>query len=66
VINTTESAAIKTFTEFVDELFVLWAKASKRSWQDDEERARRLKEFFAGKRLRDINPMLIEQFKQQR
>jgi len=46
-------------------VFVPWAKASKRSWQDDEERARPLKEFFAGKRLRDITPMLIEQFKQQ-
>ena len=43
-----------------------WAKASKRSWQDDEERARPLKEFFSGKRLRDITPMLIEQYKQQR
>jgi integrase len=45
---------------------VPWAKASKRSWQDDEERAKPLKEFFACKRLRDITPMLIEQFKQQR
>jgi len=56
----------KDFTEFVDEVFVPWAKASKRSWKDDEERARPSKEFFAGKRLRDITPMLIEQFKQQR
>ena len=34
--------------------------------EDDEERARPLKDFFAGKRLRDITPMLIEQFKQGR
>lgn len=60
------AAGNKDFTEFVDEVFVPWAKASKQSWQDDEERARPLKEFFAGKRLRDIAPMLIEQFKQQR
>ena len=60
------AAGNKDFTEFVDEVFVPWAKASKRSWQDDEERAKSLKEFFAGKRLRDITPMLIEQFKQQR
>jgi integrase len=60
------AAGNKDFSEFVDEVFVPWAKASKRSWQDDEERARPLKEFFAGKRLRDITPMLIEQFKQQR
>jgi hypothetical protein len=51
------AAGNKDFTEFVDEVFVPWAKASKRSWQDDEERARPLKEFFAGKRLRDITPM---------
>ena len=60
------AAGNKDFTEFVNEVFVPWAKASKRSWQDDEERARPLKEFFAGKRLRDITPMLIEQYKQQR
>lgn len=60
------AAGNKDFTEFVDEVFVPWAKASKRSWQDDEERARPLKEFFTGKRLREITPMLIEHFKQQR
>ncbi|HEY8227438.1 MAG TPA: site-specific integrase [Pyrinomonadaceae bacterium] len=59
-------AGNKDFTEFVDEVFVPWARVSKRSWQDDEERARPLKEFFAGKRLRDVTPMFIEQFKQQR
>ena len=60
------AAGNKDFTEFVDEVFVPWAKASKRSWQDDEERARPLKAFFEGKRLRDITPMLIEKYKQQR
>jgi hypothetical protein len=60
------AAGNKGFTEFVDEVFVPWAKASKRSWQDDEERSRPLKEFFDGKRLRDITPMLIEKYKQQR
>lgn len=60
------AAGHKDFAEFVDDVFVPWTKASKRSWQDDEERAKPLKEFFAGKRLRDVTPMLIEQFKQQR
>ena len=60
------AAGNKDFPEFVDEVFVPWAKASKRSWQDDEERARPLKEFFKAKRLRDITPMLIEKYKQQR
>jgi len=60
------AAGNKDFADFVDEVFVPWAKASKRSWQDDEERARPLKEFFKGKRLRDITPMLIEKYKQLR
>src|SRR6266852_7059036 len=60
------AAGNKDFAEFVDEVFVPWAKASKRSWQDDEERARPIKEFFKGKRLRDVSPMLIEQYKQLR
>ncbi len=60
------AAGNKDFAEFVDEVFVPWAKASKRSWQDDEERARPLKDFFESKRLRDITPMLIEKYKQQR
>src|ERR1044072_4741150 len=62
----TRAAGNKDFAEFVDEVFAPWSKASKRSWQDDEERARPLKEFFTGKRLRDVTPMLIEQYKQQR
>jgi integrase len=60
------AAGNKDFGEFVDEVFLPWARASKRSWQDDEERARPLKSFFEGKRLRDIKPMLIEKYKQQR
>jgi integrase len=60
------AAGNKDFTDFVDEVFVPWAKASKRSWQDDAERARPLKEFFKGKRLRDITPMLIGKYKQLR
>jgi integrase len=60
------AAGNKDFTEFVDEVFVPWAKVSKRSWQDDEERARPIKEFFKGKRLRDITPILIERYKQLR
>ncbi len=60
------AAGNEDFTEFGDEVFVPWAKTSKRSWQDDEERARPLKEFFKGKRLRDITPMLIEKYKQLR
>ncbi len=60
------AAGNKDFAEFVDEVFVPWSKASKRSWQDDEERSRPLKACFKAMRLRDITPMLIEKYKQQR
>ena len=60
------AAGNRDFVEFVDEVYLPWARASKKSWKDDEERAKPVKAFFKGKRLRDINPMLIEQFKQLR
>lgn len=60
------AAGNRDFNEFVDEVFLPWAKASKKTWEDDEERAVPIKEFFKGKRLRDVSPMLIEQYKQLR
>ena len=60
------AAGNRDFSEFVDEVFLPWAKASKKTWEDDEERAVPIKEFFKGKRLRDVTPMLIEQYKQLR
>src|SRR3989442_12898599 len=45
------AAGRKDFAEYVDEVFVPWAKASKRSWQDDEER-KSLKRNGGGDRTR--------------
>src|SRR6266536_886659 len=56
----------KLFSEFVDETFLPWSKANKRSHREDEQRSVTLKDFFGEKHLRDIKPMMIETFKRGR
>jgi integrase len=50
-------------SDFIDEHYLPWAKTNKRSWYHDQWRAKSLKKFFAGKRLEEITPLLIERFK---
>jgi Phage integrase SAM-like domain len=40
-------------------------RENKRSWEDDEQRVVKLKEFFDQRAIRDITPMLIEKFKSE-
>lgn len=54
---------IPLFSDFVDEHFLPWSRTNKRSWYADNWRAKSLKQFFAGKRLNEITPLLIESFK---
>src|SRR6266446_943054 len=56
----------KLFSEFVDETFLPWSKANKRSHREDDQRSVTLKAFFGEKHLRDIKPMMIEKFKRER
>ena len=56
----------KLFSEFVDETFLPWSRANKRSYREDEQRSVTLKDFFGEKHLRDIKPMMIENFKRER
>jgi integrase len=56
----------KLFSEFVDEIFLPWSTANKRSYREDEQRSVTLKDFFGEKQLRDIKPMMIEKFKRER
>ncbi len=56
----------KLFSEFVDESFLPWSRANKRSHREDEQRSVTLKDFFGEKHLRDIKPMMIEKFKRER
>ncbi len=61
----TELGAVK-FGDFVDRIYLPWAKANKRSWKDDEYKLPVLKAFFQKTPLRDIAPFSIERFKQTR
>ena len=56
----------KPFSEFVDEAFLPWSRANKRSHREDAQRSVTLKAFFGEKHLRDIKPMMIEKFKWER
>jgi integrase len=56
----------KLFSEFVDEIFLPWSTANKRSYREDDQRSVTLKAFFGEKHLRDIKPMMIEKFKRER
>jgi hypothetical protein len=56
----------KLFSEFVDETFLPWSRANKRSHREDGQRSVTLKAFLGEKHLRDIKPMMIEKFKRER
>src|SRR5260370_23215968 len=51
---------------FIDQVYLPWAKANKRSWKDDEYKLPVLKNYFRGKSFRDISPFAVERFKQAR
>jgi integrase len=53
----------RRFSEFVDEVYLPWAKRNKASWRNDESRAKALKQFFGNRPVRDITPMLIRRLK---
>ncbi len=59
------ASAVTRFSDFVDGVFLPWARENKRSWEDDEQRSKKLKEFFGQRTIRDITPMLIEKFKSE-
>ncbi len=51
------------FSEFVDNEYLPWAEANKKSHADDRRRVKLLKNFFGNERLRNIAPYRIEKFK---
>jgi len=55
-----------SFTDFVKETYLPWAKLNKRSWNDDRLIAGVLCEYFAGKKFSQITAMLVEKFKKER
>lgn len=54
------------FIEYAEDHFLPWAKTNKRSWKADKTKIEALKQYFEGKRFREITPMLIEKFKKTR
>jgi len=52
----------KDFCEFVDEVYMDYAKANKITWRHDEFRCETLKEHFKGLRFRDVTPRSVEKF----
>lgn len=57
-----QATGLGDFAGFVEHEYMRYARENKSSWRHDEFRCRMLKEHFAGKRLRDITPMLVERF----
>ncbi len=53
---------IKDFCEFVDDVYMDYAKSNKATWKHDEFRCEVLKEYFKGMRFRDITPRSVEKF----
>ena len=53
-------------TNFIDDIYMPWAKSNKRSWRNDHYNSIILKEFFGNKELRAIQPLEIEKFKTKR
>jgi|GEM_PF-427365 len=55
----------RLFSEFVEDVYMPWAKTNKRTWANDEGHAAILKEAFKGKALREVSPLIIEKLKRE-
>ncbi len=53
---------VKDFCEFVDGVYMDYAKGNKVTWKHDEFRCETLKDHFSGLRFRDITPRSVEKF----
>lgn len=54
------------FADFMDQTYLPWSKANKKSWQGEVWRIRMLKRYFGKKYLHNITPAEVEQFKTAR
>ena len=53
-------------SSFLDDVYMPWSKANKKSWRDDAYMLPMLKEYFQGKALREISAQSVEKFKNDR
>ena len=63
IYNGRFNPSTEQFSNFVDNIYLPWARNNKKSFAHDESRAKPLKGFFGTLELRKIPPMLIEEFK---
>jgi integrase len=54
------------FEKFVEEVYLPWSRQNKKSARCDVYRARTLTDFFRGKTLTEISPLLVEKYKRWR
>lgn len=55
-----------TLKEFIDKIYLPWARANKKSFDNDEEVCEVVKSHFKSKRLSEISPLDVERFKRVR
>jgi integrase len=56
----------RTLNDYIDQVYMLWAKSNKRSFRADSYRVKPIKGFFGKKLMSDISPFLVEKFKRER
>jgi integrase len=56
------AASVEDFCEFVDKVYMDYSKDNKESWRHDEFRSEVLKDYFNGKKLREITPLLVGKY----
>ncbi len=61
-----EEKGTELLSEFLDEIYLPWSKANKKSWRDDAYMIPMLNHYFEGKALREISAQLVEKFKSDR
>jgi integrase len=54
--------------QFIEEVYLPWARQNKRSWKSDEYRIKAItrSESFRGKTFAEISPLTVEKYKQER
>jgi integrase len=59
-------AGTMSLAKFINEVYLPWARVNKRSAASDHLRARTLLDFFGGRTLAEVSPLLIERYKRER
>jgi integrase len=61
-----EEKGTDLLSDFLDQVYLPWSTANKKSWRDDAYMFPMLKQYFQGKTLREISAQLVEEFKSDR